>query len=61
MRRVDLALRWIVQGAIGKSFGKKRKITETLANEIILASEGNMESYSRNKKSDAEKQADSAR
>ena len=61
MRRVDLAIRWMVQGAHGKAFGKKRKIEETLAQEIILASEGNMESYARNKKSDSEKQADSAR
>jgi len=61
MRRVDLALRWMVQGAHGKAFGKKRKIEETLAQEIILASEGNMESYAVGKKSDSEKQADSAR
>jgi small subunit ribosomal protein S7 len=60
-RRVDLAVRWMVQGAYQKSFGKKRKMAETLADEIIKASDGNMESYAVNKKTDAEKQADSAR
>tara|TARA_Y100000310_G_scaffold338209_1_gene427218 strand:+ start:630 stop:1265 length:636 start_codon:yes stop_codon:yes gene_type:complete len=61
MRRVDLALRWITQGAYGKAFGKKRKMAETLADEIMKAAEGNMESFSLQKKNDAEKQADSAR
>lgn len=61
MRRINLAIRWIVQGSYGKSFGKKSKIAETLANEIMLASRGSMESYSMSKKNEAEKQADSAR
>ncbi len=61
MRRVDLAVRWMVQGAYQKAFGKKKKIVETLADEIIKASEGNMESFAVLKKNDAEKQADSAR
>jgi len=61
MRRVDLALRWIVQGAYSKSFGKKKKIAETLADEIIKISEKSMESYALGKRNEAEKQADSAR
>lgn len=61
IRRINLALRWIVLGAYGKAFGKKKKMAEALANEIILASEGNMESYSMSKKNETEKQADSAR
>ncbi len=61
MRRIDLALRWIIQGAYSKAFGKKAKMAETLAKEIILASEGNMESFAMVKKNEAEKQADSAR
>ncbi len=61
MRRINLALRWIVQGAYGKSFGKKSKMAETLANEILLASKGTMDSYSMSKKNEAEKQADAAR
>ena len=61
IRRIDLALRWITQGSYGKAFGKKKKMSETLADEIIKASEGSMESYSRTKANEAEKQADSAR
>jgi small subunit ribosomal protein S7 len=61
MRRVDMAVRWIVQGAYSKAFGKKRKMHDTLAEEIIKASEGNMESYAVGKRNEAEKQADSAR
>lgn len=60
-RRVNLCLRWIVQGAYQKCFGKKTKMVESLAREIVLASEGSMESYSMSKKNDAEKQADAAR
>ena len=41
--------------------GKKKKMAESLANEIILASDGNMESYALQKKNEAEKQADAAR
>lgn len=61
IRRVNLAIRWMVQGAYGKAFGKKKKIVETLADEITKASEGNMESYAMGKKNEVEKQADSAR
>lgn len=60
-RRVALAIRWIIQGAYQRSFGKKKKMVDTLANEIILASDGNMESYSMGKKNESEKQADAAR
>src|SRR3989344_4898947 len=61
MRRVDLAIRWMVQGSYSKCFGKKKKIVETLADEIIKASEGSMESFAAGKRNEAEKQADSAR
>ena len=60
-RRVNLAIRWIVQGAYQRCFGKKKKMFESLANEILLASEGNMESYAMGKKNESEKQADAAR
>lgn len=60
-RRIDLALRWMTQGAHQKSFGKKKKIALALAEEIIKASESNMESFAFSKKNEAEKQADSAR
>ncbi|HLC54061.1 MAG TPA: 30S ribosomal protein S7 [Candidatus Nanoarchaeia archaeon] len=61
LRRINLVLRWMVQGAYQRCFGKKTKMAESLAKEIILASESNMESFAMSKKNDAEKQADSAR
>lgn len=61
LRRIDLSLRWIVQGAYQRCFGKKKKMAESLAEEIIKAADGNMESYAYSKKNEAEKQADSAR
>jgi small subunit ribosomal protein S7 len=61
IRRINLALRWFVQGASDKAFNKKKTITEGLAEEIILASENNGESFAARKKNEAEKQADSAR
>lgn len=61
LRRVNLALKWIAHGASDKAFGKKKNITEALAEEIILASENNGESFAVKKKNDSEKQADSAR
>lgn len=61
MRRIDLALRWMVQGSYQRCFGKKKKMAESLAEEIIKASQGNMESYCVSKRNESEKQADSAR
>ncbi|MDP2628360.1 MAG: 30S ribosomal protein S7 [Nanoarchaeota archaeon] len=61
LRRVNLALRWLVHGASDKSFNKKKNITQALADEIILASENNGESFGVRKRNESEKQADSAR
>jgi|SRR3989344_1341204 len=61
MRRIHLAVRWMIQGAYGKSFGKKTKMADALANEILAAAKGTMESYAMGKRNEAEKQADSAR
>ncbi|MFH1787505.1 MAG: 30S ribosomal protein S7 [archaeon] len=61
LRRVNLSLRWLVQGASDKAFNKKKNITQSLAEEIVLASEGNGESFAMRKKKEAEAQADSAR
>jgi small subunit ribosomal protein S7 len=61
IRRIDLAIRWMVTGAYQKSFGKKKKMAECLADEIIKASEGSNESYAALKRNESEKQADSAR
>lgn len=61
MRRVDLAIRWMVQGAYQRCFGKKKTMVESLTDEIIKAANQNMESYAMSKKNESEKQADSAR
>ncbi|MEK6885996.1 MAG: 30S ribosomal protein S7 [Nanoarchaeota archaeon] len=60
-RRVSLTLRLIVHGAYDKSFGKKTKIEDALANEIILASQESADSAAVSKKNEMEKQANSAR
>lgn len=60
-RRINLALRFMVNGASDKAFGKKVTITESLAKEIIAASNNSGESYAISKKNDIEKQADAAR
>ena len=61
LRRVNLAIKNIVHGSSDKAFGKKKKLSQALAEEIILASENNGESVSVRKKKEAEAQADSAR
>lgn len=61
MRRLNVTLRNLVHGAYDKSFNKKAKMQETLADEIMFAAEGKMDSFAMTKKNEAEKQADSAR
>ena len=61
LRRVNLALRWITQGASDKSFNKKKNVVQALAEEIMMASDSNGESFAMRKKNESEKQADSAR
>jgi len=61
MRRVTQTLRVIVQGSYDKSFNKKTKIQEALADEIIKAFNNEADSYAMAKKNDSEKQANSAR
>ncbi len=61
LRRVNLALKHIIHGASDKAFNKKKTIAQGIAEEIIMASEGNGESFALRKKNEAEKQADSAR
>ncbi len=60
-RRISLSLHNIVHGAYDKCFNKKKSITETLAEEIILASQNSAESFAISKRNEAEKQADAAR
>lgn len=60
-RRVDFAMRMMVQGAYTKSFKSKKKIEETLADEIIKAYNTDSKSTAVSKKLELERQADSAR
>lgn len=61
-RRINLAIRNIVHGACDKAFNKKKTIAETLAQEIIAASNNTQgESFAITKRVEAEKQADASR
>jgi small subunit ribosomal protein S7 len=60
-RRLNLTLRFIVNGAYDKAFNKKATITEALAKELIAASNNSGDSFAITKKNDIEKQADAAR
>jgi small subunit ribosomal protein S7 len=61
LRRINLAIRWLVQGSGDKAFGKKKKLFQALAEEIMGAAENNNESFAIRKRNESEKQADSAR
>lgn len=61
LRRVNLAIRWLIQGASDKAFNKKKTIAQGVADEIMLASENNGDSFAVRKRNESEKQADSAR
>jgi small subunit ribosomal protein S7 len=61
LRRVNISLRWLVQGASDKAFNKKKTISQALCDEIIMAFEENGESFAMRKKKESEAQADSAR
>ena len=61
LRRVNLALKWILHGASDKAFNKKKSLSQGIADEIMLAADKNGESFAVRKKNESEKQADSAR
>ncbi len=61
LRRVNLALKHLVHGASDKAFNKKKKFSQALAEEIIMAAEENGESFAIKKKKESQAQADSAR
>ncbi len=60
-RRLDIALRNITKGAIESSFKNTKTIEDCLADELILASKNDMNSYSVAKKEEVERVAASAR
>jgi small subunit ribosomal protein S7 len=60
-RRVDLAIRFMTQGAAQKAFNNKKPIYETLADEILAAFGSSPNSNAISKKNELERQADSSR
>ena len=60
-RRVDVALKNLVQGPYHKSFNSKIKAESALADEIMAAYSLNPKSNALSKKNDLERQADSSR
>ena len=61
LRRVNLALKYLIHGSSDKAFNKKKTITQALTDEIIMTYEENGESFAIRKKKETEAQADSAR
>ncbi len=61
LRRITMTLRHMIQGSYDKSFNKKTKIEQALADEIIKAYNKEADGVAMQKKNDSEKQADSAR
>ncbi|MBW2968856.1 30S ribosomal protein S7 [Candidatus Woesearchaeota archaeon] len=60
-RRVDIVLRYFVQGTYDKCFNKKTPVELALANEIIAAYKLDPKSLAISKKNEVERQADAAR
>ena len=60
-RRIDLALRYMIQGSYAASFAKKKKTYQALAEEIINAYNLSTQSNAVAKKLELERQSDSAR
>jgi small subunit ribosomal protein S7 len=61
LRRVDVALRNICEGARQRAFKNPKSIAECLAEELILASKNDPKSYAVAKKEEVERIAKSAR
>ncbi len=60
-RRVDLALRYFVQGSMSKSFNNKKTFADALADEVSNAFNRNPASFAVSKKLELERQAESSR
>ncbi|MEM1537596.1 MAG: 30S ribosomal protein S7 [Candidatus Nezhaarchaeales archaeon] len=60
-RRVDLALRWLTEGARIASFGNPKSIEESLADEIILAANNDPKSHAIARKEEVERIAFASR
>ncbi|MEM2929453.1 MAG: 30S ribosomal protein S7 [Thermoproteota archaeon] len=60
-RRVDLAIRNMVEGAKRKSFKSRRSMAESLAEEIISAANNNEASFAVSRKRELERHAEASR
>jgi small subunit ribosomal protein S7 len=60
-RRVEMSLRHIALAGIMGSFGKKGSLSDALANEMILAANGDVNSYAIKRRNEVERIARSAR
>jgi len=60
-RRIDISLRMMVQGAYQKSYGKKKKMVDALAEEIMAAYNMEQGSAAISRKLELERQADGSR
>lgn len=60
-RRIDMAMRFMTQGAYQKSFNSKKSIVDALTDEIIAAFNQSNQSAAIAKKLELERQADSSR
>ena len=60
-RRIDFALRQMIQGSYAKCFGKKVSVERALASEIIAAYNCDQNSQAISKKLELERQADSSK
>jgi small subunit ribosomal protein S7 len=56
-RRVDLALRFLTEGARRTAFGNRKTIEECLADELIAAAEGDAKSHAVSKRDEMERVA----
>lgn len=54
-RRIDLALRFIAEGARNAAFGNPKPLEECLAEELILAANKDVKSYAVQKKNEMER------
>jgi small subunit ribosomal protein S7 len=61
LRRVDLALRFISEGVREAAFSNRRSVEEVLAEELILASHNDTNSYAVKKKNEQERVAMASR
>jgi small subunit ribosomal protein S7 len=60
-RRVDVALRFLSEGARKTAFGNPRSLDEWLAEELILAADKDVKSYAVQKRNEMERIAQSSR